>query len=557
VSRHGTSAAAFAGYLTLSFLFFGVRVVAHPEATHVGGLAADPQIFIWSFAWWPHAILHGENPLFTHAIWAPDGFDLAWATSVPGLALLFAPLTLAFGPVLSYNVACILMPSLSAWTAFVLCRHVTRSTWPALAGGYLFGFSAYMLGHPLAGHLNLTAVFLVPLATLLVLRFVEGTLGGRALAFWLAAVLVAQMALSTEILFTLTLALACALVLAFGLVPAARPRLIRLPVPLAAGYALAAIVASPFLYFVLTGNDFKPPPGPEEFVADALNLVAPTRVEAVGWWASSLAGHFPTNDAERGAYLGVPTLVIVVWFAVRRLRTPVGRFLLAALALAVVASLGSWLTVDGHRLVTLPWIHFAYLPLVEHVLPVRLVMYTSLVAAVIVAIWAASPVRPSWIRVALPLLAVLAIVPNVSLAVWARSPHVPSFFTTDLRDRCLRKGENVIVFPYGPRGDSLIWQAEGRFRFRIAGGYISPLIPESFLHPHAITHVTTADHPSEVKIGAILELAREKGVSAILVGARNGNTWRGTLASLGPPTKVGGVLVYRVPGERRGATGPC
>jgi hypothetical protein len=555
VSRHGTSAAAFAGYLTLSFLFFGVRIVAHPEATYVGGLAADPQIFIWSFAWWPHALLHGENPFFTHAIWAPDGFNLAWATSVPGLALAFAPLTLAFGPVVSYNVACILMPPLTAWTAFVLCRHVTRSTWPALAGGYLFGFSAYMLGGQL-DHLHTTSVFLVPLVALLVLRFLEGTLGGRGLALWLAASIVAQLSLSTEILFTLTLALACALVLAFALVPAARPRLIRLPLPLAGAYALAAIVASPFLYFVLTGNDFKPLPGPEEFVADALNLVAPTRVEAVGWWAAGLASHFPTNDAERGAYLGLPTLVIVGWFAVRRLRTPIGRFLLAALALAAIASLGSWLTVYGHRLVTLPWIHLGYLPLLEHVMPVRLSLYTSLAAAVIVAIWAASPVRPSWIRIGLPVLAVLAIAPNVSLAVWARSPHVPSFFTTDLRERCLRPGENLIVFPYGPRGDSLIWQAAGRFRFRIAGGYISPLIPESFLRPAAITHVTTADNPSEVKIGAILELAREKGVGAIVVGARDGHTWRRTLSSIGPPSEIGGVLLYRVPGAPRGAA-PC
>jgi hypothetical protein len=556
VSRHGTSAAAFAGYLTLSFLFFGVRIVGHPEATYVGGFAADAQIFIWSFAWWPHAILHGENPLFTHAIWAPDGFNLAWATSVPGLALAFAPLTLAFGPVLSYNVACILMPALTAWTAFVLCRHVTRSTWPALAGGYLFGFSAYMLGHPLAGHLNLMAGFLVPLAALLVLRFVEGTLGGRGLTLWLAVVIVAQLSLSTEILFTLTLALACALVLAFALVPAVRPRLIRLPLPLAGGYVLAAIVASPFLYFVLTGNDFKPLPGPEEFVADALNFVAPTRVEAVGWWAAGFASHFPTNDAERGAYLGLPTLVIVGWFAVRRLRTATGRFLLAALALAVIASLGSWLTVYGHRLVTLPWIHLGYLPLVQHVMPVRFSLYTSLVAAVIVAIWAASPVRPHSVRVALPVLAVLAIVPNVALGVWARSPHVPSLFTTDLRERCLRQGENVIVFPYGPRGDSMIWQAESRFRFRIAGGYIAGLIPRSFLHPPSITHVTTSDNPAEVKIGAILELAREKGVGAIVVGARDGDTWRRTLASIGPPREIGGVLLYRVPGARRGVS-PC
>ena len=61
------------------------------------GRGTDSNIFIWSFGWWPHALLHGENPVFTHAIWAPDGVNLSWVTSVPGLALLFAPLTLVAG----------------------------------------------------------------------------------------------------------------------------------------------------------------------------------------------------------------------------------------------------------------------------------------------------------------------------------------------------------------------------------------------------------------------------------------------------------------------------
>ena len=72
---------AFAAYLLISFLFLGLRVVRHPERDVIGGLFTDPQIFVWSFQWWPHAILHGLNPIFTRQIYAPDGFDLAWATS--------------------------------------------------------------------------------------------------------------------------------------------------------------------------------------------------------------------------------------------------------------------------------------------------------------------------------------------------------------------------------------------------------------------------------------------------------------------------------------------
>src|SRR5207253_6625669 len=127
------------GYVAVSFAYFGARLLPHPGNAYVGD-QVDPQIFIWAFAWWPHAILHGIDPVVTHAIWAPVGVNLAWATSVPGLALPLAPVTLLFGPVLAYDTAAVLLPALAAWTAFLLCRHVTRATLPSIGGGYLFGF---------------------------------------------------------------------------------------------------------------------------------------------------------------------------------------------------------------------------------------------------------------------------------------------------------------------------------------------------------------------------------------------------------------------------------
>src|SRR6185312_5071469 len=110
----------------LAAFYLGVPVAAHPRRDLIGYLI-DPEIFVWSLGWWPHAILHGQNPVITHAIWAASGVNLAWITSVPGLAILAAPVTLIAGPAVGYNVLAVLMPALAAWTAFLLCRHVTRS----------------------------------------------------------------------------------------------------------------------------------------------------------------------------------------------------------------------------------------------------------------------------------------------------------------------------------------------------------------------------------------------------------------------------------------------
>ncbi len=156
--RTRTSLGALLGYCATSYLFFGLPLTSHPGRYLAGTPGQhDPEIFVWSFAWWPHAIGTWTNPFFTHAIYHPQGVNLAWTASAPGLALAFSPLTVIFGPVVSYNVAVLLMPAIAAWTCFLLCRSLTGSTWASLVGGYLFGFSSYMLGHQTAGHLNLTA----------------------------------------------------------------------------------------------------------------------------------------------------------------------------------------------------------------------------------------------------------------------------------------------------------------------------------------------------------------------------------------------------------------
>lgn len=140
-SRRATSSTSQAGvglalYLGLAFLYFGVPIRSHPGRDLIG-TGADPTNQVWSLAWWPHAVRHWENPIYTHAIWVPAGIDLAWAPSIPGLAFLAAPITLIGGPALAYNVVAIALPALAAWTAYFLCRYLTGSFWPSLVGGYL------------------------------------------------------------------------------------------------------------------------------------------------------------------------------------------------------------------------------------------------------------------------------------------------------------------------------------------------------------------------------------------------------------------------------------
>jgi hypothetical protein len=534
------SPVVLAAYAALSFLYFGVRLLPHP-GRYLIGYGADPDIFVWNFAWWPHALLHGQNPIVTHAVWAPDGINLAWVTSVPGLALAFLPLTLLFGPAVGYNVAAILMPALAAWTAFLLCRHLTRSFWPSVAGGYLFGFSSYMLGQ-LLGHMHMSSVFLVPLVALVVVRFVEGGLDARGLAWRLGLLLAAQFTLSTEIIFTVSFALAVAAALAYAVVPAARARLRALPAPLAAAYGLMAVLVSPLLYYALTDFETGTVNSPKPYSADVANLVLPTRLVGLGnGIASGVAESFPGNDAERGAYLGLPTLIVIGWFLWRRRRTASGRLLGLALAVGLAIELGTSLWVGGNRIVTLPWELVARLPLFNNVLPVRFSLFVSLAAAVVVALWASSRDVPRWARVALPVAAVLSLVPTLRQADWKLHPNRPQLFTeSSLLSACVPKGENVLVFPFGPREHSMLWQAESDFRFRMAGGYLRPDTPEGFDYP-AVRKLNKGDQ--DPTLDEILELARDKQVGRILSVETYQHPSADELKARFPVQVIGGVIV--------------
>jgi hypothetical protein len=535
---------ALVGYSAVSALFFGLRLWIEPGRQYLGA-GSDPQIFIWMFAWWPHAILDGINPFSTHAVWSPSGVNLAWVTSVPGLALAFSPLTLLFGAIASYNVAAILMPAFAAWTAFLLCRHLTRSLWASLVGGYLYGFSSYMIGQE-AAHMHMSSVFLLPLIALVVLRYVEGELDGRGLTLRLGPLLAFQLLLSTEVSFTVLCALGGAVILGAIVARDRRPRLRSLVWPVARAYLFAGVLTSPFLFFALKAIRRTSFVFPWGYPADLANFTLPTSMQLVGWgWANSVAKHFPSNDAENGAFLGVAA-VIVVLYARRYRRTREAKFLLSAIGVALLASLGTKLTIVGHGVVPLPWDPISRLPFFNNVLPDRLVLYLWLAVAVVVALWTAR--QQGALRFVLPALAVLAILPSPGRGnAWATSYSIPPFFTDAAYRGCLARDENVLPQPIGENGDALLWQVKSGFRFRMAGGRVTTTPPSPFMHPSwTIQKVSVGYDPGPDYPQLLHDYFEAKQVTSVIVDRRFADTWTPPLDKVARRHDLGGVVLYHV-----------
>jgi hypothetical protein len=537
---------AFGLYVVVSVVLFGLPVLSDPSRTFIGPPASpDPRFFFWALAWWPHAPIHGLNPIWTHAVWAPEGYNLAWATGAPGPSLLVSPITLTAGPVVAYNVLALLACPLSGLAAFLLCRRVTGAFWPSLAGGYVFGFSTYQLGH-LGQHVNLELSFLVPLAVYLVLLRVDGDIGARRFVVLLTVVLVFEFLTSTEVFATLAVFGGLTLLLALAFAPERRTDVLAAGRLIALSLLLVAIVVSPYLWYAFAHE--VPRRGLDG--SDLLSLFVPRLRTLIGSKTFfSLTRTFPGAAREDTAYLGLPLIAILIHFAVTQWRRRVTKLLVVAMFLFALAALGPRLFVAGHASVPLPWRAVQALPLINNAAPRRFSVYVFVIAAVAVATWLSAG-RRSWARWGAVLAAVVFLFPNFSPDYLHGSADVPRFFATGGYRRFVHPGDNVLILPSDapsgfPQAISMLIQARADFSFRMGLAYTGPPPPEYERSP-ILRALYRGRAPS---VGAVefMQFLAAHRIRAIILD--RGSALEPGLTALlgGPPDPVDDVLVYEVP----------
>ncbi|MFZ0659899.1 MAG: hypothetical protein WAM05_14330, partial [Candidatus Binataceae bacterium] len=316
------SALALLIYCALSLLIFG-RGLDAGLSTHYIGVSTDPTAFFWFLAWWPYALSHRLNSLFTTLLWAPAGTSLAWATPIPLPAIVVAPITRLVGPVAAYNLLCLAATPAAAFCTYILCRWITGKFWPAILGGLIFGFSPYMLGQILA-HVDLVMVFPVPLAILAMLKYLAGEIRTRTYTAAIAALMVVQFLCFPEIFATTVMFAVIAFAIALRVSPE-RSRLLAMIAPSAAALAVALAILSPYLYAMLSAGaprDAIYPPS--LYSADLLNLVVPARFNWLGTVAPirAISDRFPGFWIEHGACFGIPLLVVAAAYCRRNWRLP-------------------------------------------------------------------------------------------------------------------------------------------------------------------------------------------------------------------------------------------
>lgn len=475
---------------------------------------------------------------------------MAKATMVPTAAILLAPVTLLFGPIFSYNVVAVSSPALSAFTAYLLCRRLTKRELPALVGGLLFGFSAYEFGQ-LLGHLNLFVTFLIPVMVHITLRRVDRELSRRAYVVWMALLLALQMGLSTELLAeSVMLGMLLLICAAFMAKEPYRGRVRTAIVETVIAGLVAVAITSPFLYYALISGGF-PPSNPilaNMYGLDLTNLVFPTLATWLGH------GHFQAlsatfehgSVAESGGYLSVAILVaFATWFFSGARRSLLGKLVAITVVVSFVMALGAHLHVAGIETVAMPFDLVKSLPIFDNLVPSRIMLFATLAIAIGVAAWLAKSGGHARARWVLVLAGVVMLVPNVERGFYGVPPTNPTFFKTKLYRRYLARNEKVLVLPFGPNDISTLWQAETGFYFYMPEGYVSSEIPSPFnVEPGVAEMYSNVPLPSS----SLVAFIRAHDVTHVIVDPGLAGPWPAALAQIGlHGRQVGGVLLYDVP----------
>lgn len=444
--------------------------------------SGDHTQFEWMLAHGARVLAHGDVPFFTALLNTPDGVNLMANTSALGLSLPMTPVTLLWGPQVSYAVMLVLGLAGTAygWFWFFSCR-VNAPAWALVLAGAFCGFAPGMLAHT-EGHLNWTSQMLVPFVVDRLFRLGEV---GRTFrnSLVLAALVIYQFFIAEEVLFFIGLGVSI-----FGLCYATtkwrdiRPDIWRMASALGIAAAAVLVVLAYPLWFQFLGPQSYggTPLGGTRMSTDLLALVSYSGKSLAG--SAEVAATLAPNAAEQNSFLGWPLAAAAVAAAAWLWRDAVARAVAITAVLFAVLSLGTKIVVGGRATgLTGPWAAMRDLPLFDAVVPARLALImvpciATLLLLTIMRVRAAAARTGragSLIRTVglLALVAVLAPLLPLPMRTVQRDP-LPNFITLGLWEPYLSDGGSMMVVATRPLNTTgMRWAAHSGLNFAISGGY--------------------------------------------------------------------------------------
>ncbi|MGH3244149.1 MAG: hypothetical protein ACRDNL_27480, partial [Spirillospora sp.] len=445
----------------------------------------------WFFAVTARSVTHLDDPFFTTLQNAPDGVNLMANTVMLGVSVPLSPVTLAFGPSVTWALVLTFGLAGTATGWYALARRQLGLSRPAaaVAGGFC-GFAPPMISHANA-HPNFVALFAIPFIVGRLLRLARGDGGVLRNGVFLGLLVAYQVFLGEEALLLAATGLAV-FGAAYGL---ARPD-IAMAQRVAGGLSMAGLIAAALTAYPLTRQFF----GRQSYDGllhgpagnDVVTLAAFARQSLGGHQA--VPGPLDASPTEQNAFFGWPLLVLVAALAVWLRRDPVARALGIVVVGAAALSLGPEIIVNGEPTgIPGPWRLLARFPLYESVLESRMTLVCVPPIGLLLAFGldrflnrsldrsrtdAQHGKRARLVCVVVLAQALAPIVPKPLPAV--DRPPVPAFFTEGTWRRYVGPGRTLVPAPLPDAASArpLRWQVEAGFGFAVPEGYfVGPFGP--------------------------------------------------------------------------------
>jgi hypothetical protein len=544
-------------------------------------LRDDPQdqaFFEWMLAHGARVVTDGVYPFFSDRMNYPDGVNIMANTSVLAVSLPMAPITLLFGPHVSFNVFLTLALAITGVSWYlVLSRRFVPSRLAAWVGALFCTFAPSMVSHA-GGHPNIVSQFLVPL---IIWRTLELRIPGKALrnGLILSGLLIWQAFINLEILFMTAVGLGLFCVVT-GL--AQRKRRSGEARAFLRGLAVAGALTVAVLAYPLAVQFFGPqsyqglPQFVRNFGADLGSFTAYSSRSVAG--NSVIANRLAQNASEENAFFGWG-LVILFFGLIVWMRRSVAVVTLGAVALLFAAmSLGPRIFLNGLNTgVPGIWAVLHSIPVLNSAVPTRWALAIAPVVGIVLALGCqraadlvrSQPAARGPVRVAMITAVAMALVPLVPtpLQTTPMAP-VPEFVTSGAWKQFVDDNHTVVALPLPDSSypDPLRWTAVTGQDMRIAGAYAllpnqNPLNPSDrtalFSPPWRPTSGLLASIRQGNPIPEITDTRREMtladlrywkaGALVLTPQIRDIEMLRAMTDLLGfPPTWTGGAWVWNV-----------
>ncbi|MFE4173312.1 dolichyl-phosphate beta-glucosyltransferase [Streptomyces sp. NPDC056909] len=533
---HRRTDLAVAGLFLLASLFLYKGLWADLDHAYLADAGSDQNQWEWFFRVTADNVVHLRNPLFTTFQNFPDGVNLMANTVMLGLSVPLTPVTLAFGPTVTWALVLTLGLTATAVSWYRLfARRLVRDRRAAALGAALAAFAPPMMSHANA-HPNFLVLFMIPVIIDRALRLCvardddnEEAEGRRVLrdGALLGLFVTYQIFLGEEPLLLAVMGMLL-FALAYAVVRREVARAALRPLLLGLGYALQ--VCLPLLAFPLYWQFFGPQSYHSVLHGDNAGNSPLAFLEFSGralFGDETTADALAMNRTEQNAFYGWPLIALAFGIVVWLWRLAVVRALAFTAVAAALLSLGPKVRIPFTDIVlTGPWRALAHQPLFESVIESRVAMICAPVLGALVALaadrlavrgaeadedahagvgagahtdahmgvgahagaGASSEAVPGpgpgdragarWRRHRLVGLAAVAaaLIPIVPTALPVRDrPDVPRFIADGMYRAYVSEGETVVPVPLPDPGnaEALHWQSATGLGFSVPGGYFN------------------------------------------------------------------------------------